>query len=179
MRVRTNRKSNENFENLRTQKKNEENQVKAICQYDRHHFPFGSLSRCCVSPTALSVAISSPEDVSALNENSITVTGTVSVYPRGEVAVGEQRARLVPKVTVNDIGAELAQNGGFSANVELIEAAALLSNVEVRDCITAIYNPPTQTLTSIAVEPSSPADLAIGATEQFTATGNEIRGGIL
>ena len=59
--------------------------------------------------------------------------------------VGEQTARIVPEVTVNGIKAEVAENGSFSAQVELtegentIEAVALLSDVEARDSITVTY----------------------------------------
>lgn len=131
----------------------------------------------CVSPRALSIEISSPEDGATVSESPITVTGTVSGYPRGEVAVGEQTARLVPEVTVNGVKADVDTSGGFSAQVELaegentIEAVAMLNNMETQDSIAVTYTPPAPMLTSIAVEPALPDNLAVGATQQFTATG--------
>ena len=128
----------------------------------------------CVSPTALSVAISSPEDGATVSESPITVTGTVSGYPRGEVTTGEQTARVAPEVTVNGIRADVDANGGFSAQVELtegeniIEAVAMLNNVEARDSITVTYAPSAPAL---SIEITSPEDGAELTESPTTVTG--------
>ena len=75
----------------------------------------------CVSATPLSIEISSPQDGATVSDSPVTVTGTVSGYPRGEVVVGEQTARVVPEVTVNGVIAAVNENGGFSTEVELTE----------------------------------------------------------
>ena len=130
------------------------------------------LAAGCASPTAIEIA--SPQDGSTVGESPLTVTGTVSGYPRGEVATGEQRARIAPEVTVNGTTAEVAQDGSFSAQVELtegentIEAVALLNDVEVRDSITVTYVPVAPAL---SVEITSPEDGAELTETPVTVTG--------
>jgi nitrogen fixation protein FixH len=127
----------------------------------------------CVSE-ALSIDISSPEDGAELTESPVTVTGIVSGYPRGEAAIGEQTARLVPEVTVNGIKAEVAADGSFSAQVELtegenaIEAVALLGNQQAKDTITVTYAPPVPVL---SVEITSPEDGAELTESLVTVSG--------
>ncbi len=119
------------------------------------------LAMGCVSATGLSIEISSPQDGATVSESSVTVTCTTSGYTRGEAVVGEQTVRIVPEVTVNGIKAKAAENGSFSAQVELtegentIEAVALLDNVEVRDSITVTYSLGTP---AMSVEITSPED---------------------
>ena len=131
------------------------------------------LAAGCASPTAIEIA--SPQDGSTVGESPLTVTGTVSGYPRGgEVAIGEQTARIAPEVTVNGTTAEVAQDGSFSAQVELtegentIEAVALLNDVEARDSITVTYAPVAPAL---SVEITSPEDGAELTETPVTVTG--------
>jgi len=115
----------------------------------------------CVSPTAFSVAITSPEDGSTVTESPITVTGTVSGYPRGEVTIGEQKASLSPEVTINGVKADVDADGGFSAQVELTEgtntivAVAMFNNVEVQDSIMVTY---AASAPELSIEITSPED---------------------
>jgi hypothetical protein len=106
-----------------------------------------------ISPAPnLSLEIISPEDGAELTESPVTVTGNVS--------------DAAAAVTVNGIEAEVAGGGTFSAQVDLVEgentinAVATLGEEEAQDSITVTYAPSALTLTSIAVEPASPANLA-------------------
>jgi hypothetical protein len=113
------------------------------------------------------VEITSPADGAVLSESLVTITGTVS--PQGAV------------VTVNGVVvANHGNNGTFSAQVLLAEgdntitAAAILGQGQLRAeaSVTVTFTPTSAlALTSIAVTPASPANLAVGATQQFTATG--------
>ena len=111
----------------------------------------------------LSVEITSPEDGAELTESTVTVSGTVS--------------DPAAAVTVNSASVTVAADGSFSTEVTLVEgeniitAAAVLGGQNASDSVTVTYTPPPPALVSIAVEPASPDNLAVGATLQFTATG--------
>jgi hypothetical protein len=92
--------------------------------------------RLAITPPApvLSLEITSPEDGAELNESTVTVNGTVS----------DSEAT----VTVNGEVADVAEDGSFSAQVELTEggniltAVAALGKWQATDSITVTYHPP-------------------------------------
>ena len=90
----------------------------------------------CGTPTPLSLEITSPENGVEFTESLVTVSGIVS------------DAEAI--VTVNDEEVEVAEDGGFSAEVELTEgeniitAVATLGEQEVSDSITVTYTPPAE-----------------------------------
>ena len=115
----------------------------------------------CVSPTAFKIKITSPEDGAVINDSTVTVTGVVAGYTRGEVVYEEDTLRLAPEVTVNDVRAEVAEDGSFSVQVPLteginkIKAIAMFNNLTVKDSIKVTCNLPAP---SLSVEIQSPAD---------------------
>jgi len=82
-------------------------------------------------PSALSLAITSPEDGAELTESPATVNGTVS--------------KPEATVTVNDIETEVAEDGSFSTQVELTEGentitvVARLGEETVTETVTVTY----------------------------------------
>jgi len=114
----------------------------------------------CVSPTALNIEIASPQDGATVNESLVTVTGTVSGYPRGEAVTEGQTVRVIPEVTVNGVRATVDEDGGFLAEIELnngentIEAIALFNNVVASDSIVVTCNAEPE----LSVEITSPVD---------------------
>lgn len=141
----------------------------------------------CVSATALKIKITSPEHGATVSTSPVTITGKVTGYPRGEVTVGEQTARLIPEVTVNGVKAEVSENGIFSAQVELkegknkIEAIAMLNNVEAKDTIKINYTPSEPALMVNIATPEDGAELTENpvmvegnATAGATVTVNEV-----
>jgi len=83
--------------------------------------------------SALSLEITSPEDGAELSESPVTINGSVS----------DSEAM----VTVNEEEVEVAEDGSFTAQVELtegdniIEAVAVLDGQESNDSITVTYSP--------------------------------------
>jgi hypothetical protein len=81
----------------------------------------------------LTVEITSPEDGAEVTESPVTVNGTVS--------------DPAAAVTVNGTAVEVAADGSFSVEVELtegenvIEAIAVLGELDVSDSITVTYSP--------------------------------------
>ena len=92
--------------------------------------------RLAITPPApvLSLEITSPEDGDELSESLVTVNGIVS--------------NSEATVTVNGNEAEVAEDGSFSAQVELTEggniitAVAALDKWQATDSITVTYHPP-------------------------------------
>ena len=82
---------------------------------------------------ALSLEITSPEDGATLTESPVAVSGTV---PDPEATI-----------TVNDVGVEVAEDGTFSADVELTEGentiniVATLGEETLTKTVTVTYTP--------------------------------------
>jgi hypothetical protein len=119
----------------------------------------------CV-PGIMSVEITSPEGGAELTESPVVVSGTVS---DPEAAV-----------TVNGVGAEVAEDGSFSVQVELTEgenaitAIAKLNEQEASDSITVTYAPEAVPTGSVEVRVTDPgADSAI-TSANITASAVEI-----
>jgi hypothetical protein len=108
----------------------------------------------------LSLEITSPEDGTELTESPVTVTGIVS--------------DAAAAVTVNGVGAEVAEDGSFSIEIELSEgentitAVAALDGLEAEDSITVIYSPAAPAL---SLEITSPEDGAELTESPVTVTG--------
>ena len=98
----------------------------------------------------LSIEITSPENGAVVEASPITVTGTVS---NAEAAV-----------TVNDIVAEVAEDGTFSAEIDLVEgentidAVATIEGIDpVSASVTVTYTLPAPVLSIEITEPEDGA----------------------
>ncbi len=119
----------------------------------------------CVSPSAFKIKISSPQNNVVATESTVTVTGKVSGYTRGNVIADDTTLRLAPEVTVNGVKTDVAEDGTFSTQVELVEgsntikAVAMFNNLTVKDSIKVTYTPSAPALTIKIGSPANGAEL--------------------